>query len=48
MEEQTGIITMQGHPLTLVGKAISVGDAAPEFEVLDNDLKPVNPNHDVR
>ena len=42
MEEQTGIITMQGHPLTLVGKAISVGDAAPEFEVLDNDLKPVN------
>jgi thiol peroxidase len=42
MEERSGIITMKGNPLTLVGKALKVGDAAPDFEVLDNDLAPVN------
>ncbi|MFO7739384.1 MAG: thiol peroxidase [Desulfatiglandaceae bacterium] len=42
MEERSEIITMKGNPLTLVGKALKVGDAAPDFEVLDNDLAPVN------
>jgi len=42
MEERSGIITMKGNPLTLVGKALKEGDAAPDFEVLDNDLAPVN------
>jgi thiol peroxidase len=42
MAEQKGIITMQGNPLTLVGQALKEGDSAPECEVLDNDLKPVN------
>lgn len=41
MEERTGIITMGGNPLTLLGKAINKGDAAPDFEVLANDLSPV-------
>jgi thiol peroxidase len=41
MEERTGIITMRGNPLTLVGKEVKVGDSAPDFEVLDNDLSPV-------
>lgn len=42
MEERTGIITIQGNPLTLLGKEIKVGDKAPDFNLLDNDLNPVN------
>jgi len=42
MEERTGKITMQGNPLTLLGKELKVGDKAPDFELLDNDLKSVN------
>lgn len=41
MEENSGIITMKGNPLTLVGKQPKVGEHAPDFEVLDNDLSPV-------
>lgn len=41
MEERTGIITMKGNPLTLLGKAVGVGEKAPDFEVLDNELSPV-------
>ncbi|RZB33873.1 MAG: thiol peroxidase, atypical 2-Cys peroxiredoxin [Desulfobacteraceae bacterium Eth-SRB2] len=41
MEERTGIITMKGNPLTLMGKEVKAGDSAPDFEVLDNDLSPV-------
>lgn len=41
MEENNGIITMKGNPLTLVGKQPKVGEHAPDFEVLDNDLSPV-------
>ena len=38
MKERTGIATMKGNPLTLVGNEVNVGDEAPDFEVLDNDL----------
>jgi thioredoxin-dependent peroxiredoxin len=41
MEENSGIITMKGNPLTLIGKQPKVGEDAPDFEVLDNDLSPV-------
>jgi len=41
MEEHTGIVTMKGNPLTLIGKEVKAGDSAPDFEVLDNDLSPV-------
>jgi thiol peroxidase len=41
MIERTGLITMKGNPLTLVGKQLKVGEVAPGFEVLDNDLSPV-------
>jgi thiol peroxidase len=41
MEERTGIITMKGNPLTLVGKELKEGVPAPDFEVLDNNLSPV-------
>ena len=42
MDERTGIITMHGNSLTLLGKELKVGDKAPDFELLDNDLKTVN------
>lgn len=41
MKERTGIVTMRGTPLTLVGNEVSVGDKSPDFEVLDNELSPV-------
>ena len=41
MEERTGIVTMKGDPLTLVGDELKVGDPAPDCELLDNELSPV-------
>jgi thioredoxin-dependent peroxiredoxin len=41
MTEHPGAITMRGNPLTLVGSLPEVGQTAPEFEVLDNNLTPV-------
>jgi thiol peroxidase len=41
MEERSGAVTMRGNPLTLLGKELKVGDAAPDIEVLNNDLAPV-------
>ncbi len=41
MQERTGVVTMRGNPLTLVGNEVKVGDRAPDFEVLGNDLTPV-------
>ena len=40
-KERTGIVTIHGNPLTLLGPEISVGDQAPSFTLIDNDLKPV-------
>ena len=42
MAERPGAVTMKGNPLTLVGNEVRVGDAAPNFTVLSNDLKPVD------
>ena len=41
MIERTGVVTIHGNPLTLVGEAVKVGAPAPDVELLDNDLKPV-------
>lgn len=41
MKERTGIITMKGNPLTLVGDEVKAGDKAPDFVALDNSLSPV-------
>lgn len=41
MEERKGVLTANGEPLTLVGKELEVGEAAPDSTVLDNDLSPV-------
>lgn len=35
-------ITFKGNPMTLVGPELKVGDAAPDFSVVDNALAPVN------
>jgi len=40
MVERPGVITMKGRPLTLVGQEVQVGDLAPDFEVIANDLSP--------
>ncbi len=41
MKERTGIVTMKGNPVTLLGDAIEVGQKAPDCEVVANDLSPV-------
>ena len=41
MTERAGVVTIHGNPLTLVGEEVKVGAAAPEVELLDNDLNPV-------
>jgi len=38
MSEKTGVITFKGNPMTLLGPALTVGDAAPDFSVVDNGL----------
>lgn len=40
--ERPGATTLKGNPLTLVGPELKVGDAAPNFEAVDNGLKPVD------
>ena len=42
MNERSGLVTLRGQPVTLVGTEIKVGDKAPGFEVVGNDLKPVS------
>jgi len=42
MEKRSGIITMKGNPVTLAGKEIKVGDKAPNFTVIDNDMNEVS------
>ena len=41
MAEFSGLVTLKGKPITLVGNEVKVGAAAPDFEAVDNDLKPV-------
>ena len=38
MTERTGIITLMGNPLTLVGQEIKEGDQAPAFSLVATDL----------
>jgi len=41
MSEKRGIITFKGNPMTLLGPQLKVGDAAPDFAVVDNGLAAV-------
>jgi len=42
MDERKGAVTLHGNPLTLVGNLVGVGDKAPNFRALNNDLAPVS------
>lgn len=39
-DRRENIFTMKGNPITLLGREIKVGDQAPDFTVLRNDLSP--------
>lgn len=39
--ERPGATTMRGNPLTLIGPELKPGDTAPDFNLVDNSLKPV-------
>ena len=41
MSDRKGAVTMKGNPLTLTGKELKVGDAAPDCTVVANDLSEV-------
>src|SRR4051794_15535024 len=41
-QERTGVTTMRGNPLTLIGPALKPGDKAPEFQCVAQDLSPVS------
>jgi len=41
MVEEKGLITFKGNPLTLVGNQVKVGQKAPDFVGIDNNLSPV-------
>lgn len=38
--ERTGLVAVRGKPLTLVGTPVAVGDAAPSFTAVANDMSP--------
>ena len=39
MKERSGIVTMKGNPITLIGEEAKVGENAPNFTVLDSSLE---------
>ena len=39
--ERKGIVTVKGNPVTLIGSEIKAGDKAPDFTLVDGDLKEV-------
>jgi thiol peroxidase len=39
--ERKGLVTVHGNPLTLEGNEVNISQKTPDFEVIDNDLKPV-------
>ena len=41
MEERTGLVTLQGNAVTLLGPEIKAGQSAPDVELVANDLSPV-------
>ncbi len=40
MQERSGIVTLGGKPVTLLGPELKPGDDAPDVELTDSDLKP--------
>jgi thiol peroxidase len=42
MKERTGVVAVNGNPLTLLGEEMTIGQTAPDFTALDNALQPVS------
>jgi thiol peroxidase len=42
MKERTGLVTMKGNPVTLLGHEVKVGDKAPDVKLTDNSLASVH------
>lgn len=42
MLERTGLITLQGNEMTLLGPDLNVNDQAPDFELVGSDLQNIN------
>ncbi len=40
--ERAGATTLRGNPFTLVGPELKAGDKAPDFDLIDDKLQPVN------
>jgi thiol peroxidase len=40
--ERAGAVTLRGNPMTLVGPELHVGDKAPDFDVVDSGMQPMN------
>ena len=45
MSERKGLVTMKGNPVTLVGNEVKVGQQAPDFSAVANDLSAVTLNN---
>ena len=41
MEQRSGVVSLKGSALTLLGPEVTVGQAAPDFTAVDGDFKPV-------
>jgi thiol peroxidase len=41
MNERINAVTLHGKPITLVGSEVSMGEIAPDAELIDNEMKPV-------
>lgn len=41
LKERMGVVTMKGKPVTLAGNEVKVGEKAPDFEVVANDMSTV-------
>jgi len=42
MKETGNAVTMRGNPLTLVGPTLKIEDSAPDFMVVDNNMKAIS------
>lgn len=40
-EERVGLVTFQGHPMTLLGPPLIPGRSVPAFRLVDNQLRPI-------
>ena len=51
VQERAGATTLRGNPMTLLGPELKPGDKAPDFDVVNDSLKPVSletTGHNVR